>query len=213
MKQIRTLFFETNSSSTHSVCIHVRKKEEVVYNIPRNSKSVFEIPEYKCSDGDEVDTITNVLMSEVYKTSFVLNTIGRYLEKLEDYSDDFPVAFSKLCDGKLIDLNDPDEVREAIGSDLIYTKWLKDVVHEETGTKIEFSIVDSEETYKYFPYITTPYSESSDSDEFFNEILESLENNDECKFKSLCREIIFNKEIIIEDKDEAYGASINTNLL
>ena len=32
MKQIRTLFFETNSSSTHSVCIHVRKKEEVVYH-------------------------------------------------------------------------------------------------------------------------------------------------------------------------------------
>ena len=72
MKQIRFRTFETNSSSTHSVSIKINKPKQVINNIPRNSPEVFKICEYFISDGDELESIENILMSEVVKSAFIL---------------------------------------------------------------------------------------------------------------------------------------------
>lgn len=213
MRQIRLGVFETNSSSSHSVSIKVREKEEVIKNIPRNQSTIYVIQEYVCCNGDETSSITNILMSEVSKAAFMINVIGGHLEILYEDYEDMEITLKELCNGKSVDIHDKTAVLHAIENDLIYTKWVKDVVYEETGTRIEFSLKG--EAYRYFPYISTSYDDGElDSEEnFYDELLEALKENDEFKFKSLCREIIFNKEIIIEDIDEAYGNEINRNLL
>ena len=212
MRQIRFGVFETNSSSSHSVSIKVREKEEVIKNIPRNQSAIYVIREYVCCNGEETSSITNILMSEVSKAAFMINVIGRHLEILYDDDGDMEITLKELCNGKSVDIYDKTAVLHAIENDLIYTKWVKDVVYEETGTKVRFHL---NEDHNYFPYISTSYDDRElDSEEnFYNELLEALKDNDEFKFKSLCREIIFNKEIIIEDVDEAYGNEINRNLL
>lgn len=214
MRQIRLGVFETNSSSSHSVNIKVREKEEVIKNILRNQSAIYVIREYVCCNGNGESSITNILMSEVSKAAFMVNVIGRHLEILNDNGFvNMHDNFSRLCGGKDIDLRNCKEVISAIENDLIYTTWVKDTIYEETGTKVRFHL---NEDHKYFPYISTSYynDRELDSEEnFYDELLEALKDNDEFKFKSLCREIIFNKEIIIEDVDEAYGNEINRNLL
>lgn len=217
MKQIRFGAFETNSSSTHTICIRVNKPKQVDNNIPRNSSEVFKIYDYEVCDGDELESIENILMSEISKTAFILKIIGCYLEDLyEDLDDkDFKKMYLDRCGKESININDPVEFKKSMSEDLIYTKWIKDVVYEETGTRIEFELKHVEGSYsnRYFPYTSVPYSEGSTDDEFFDSIFGSLKEENEHSFKSLCREIIFNKDIIIVDKDEAYCSHYNIKYL
>ncbi len=200
MIQTRVGLFETNSSSTHSVSIGLpRVEEKPDFKIPRGG--YFKIPEYRVANGLESETIDNILVSEVWKLSFLVNVIATYIVDLEEDSE-FLDIFSGLC-GRVVDLADKDDQRKAISQDLIYMKWLKDMVFEETGTLIEIPIPE-EKKYDHFPYFDQLWTDDGSGGEFYEEIQKSLENGDESKFKSLCREIVFNPSIIIQDKDEAY---------
>ena len=217
MKTIRTKCFETNSSSTHSVSIRMRKQEEVINNIPRNSKKPFQITEYLVSDGEETETVINTLMSENYKTFFIFAVIVEKLREILDDSDKEEEIIASLCGGVDYNLNGSDDelkqfYQTLLTEKLIYTRWLKEVVYEETGTEIVFKIPN---TIDWFPYMLTPYNSETDDheDEFYSELISTIENNDEIKFKALAHEIIFNKEIIIVDKDEAYCSHIENKIL
>lgn len=217
MEQIRFGTFETNSSSTHTVSIRVNKPKLVKNDIPRNSLDVFKIYDYEVCNGEESESIENILMSEISKTAFILKVIGHYLEGLFDdlSDDDFKKIYLDRCGKESIDINDPIEFKKSMSEDLIYTKWLKDVVYEETGTRIEFELKHVEGSYsnKYFPYTSVPYNEGKSDDEFYDSLTDSLREENEHLFKSLCREIIFNKDIIIVDKDEAYYSSYKITYL
>lgn len=219
MKIIRIGLFETNSSSSHSVSIGMRKPKEITNDIPRNSDRPFEIAEYFTADGDESETVINTIMSENYKTSFIFAVILERLGCLYDGLEDERTGIANLCGvdpNVLKEIESENDLRNAyktlLTENLIYTQWLKDVVYEETGTKITFKTPN---TRDWFPYMRTPYNSSyaDPDDEFYYELMSTLENNDEVKFKSLAREIIFNKEIIIVDKDEAYCSHIENKIL
>ena len=208
MKQIRTGVYETNSSSSHSISIGLPEiQEKPNLKIPRGG--YYKVPEYQVANGHEEETIKNILTTEVSKLSFILNIIATYLENLsEDSDDDCLDILGGLC-GRTVDLDNKDDQRKAISQDLIYMKWLRDMVFEETSTHIEIPI--PEET-DYFPFFSTLYSERSCGD-FYDEIFEALEDGDEARFKSLCREIVFNPSIIIQDIDSAYCCDYTENIL
>lgn len=210
MKQVRSGLYETNSSSTHSVSIGPIKKKKVNGDIPRQSTEVYEVPEYQVANGHEESTIKNTLVSETYKLAFLVNVVATYIEEeYENYDDYIATTFSCLC-GRSVEEDNEDDERKAISQDLIYIKWLREMVEEETETKIKFPI-PSEKSYESFPYYTTLYTEKYD--DFYEEIKKSIEDQDEALFKSLCREIVFNSSIIIEDTDKAYHCDYEENIL
>ena len=209
MKQIRQGLFETNSSSTHSVSIGPIKKKEINKNIPRNI-TLYEIPEYRVANGHEESTVCNILMTEVSKLSFLFNVIATCIKnEYEDYNDYIVTTFSCLCE-RPVSESDVVDQRKAISQDLIYMRWLREMVQEETGTLIKIPIPE-EKRYNEFPYFDTLYSE--DSDAFYDELNKSIQDSNEELFKALCREIVFNTEIIIEDTDEAYCCELEKHVI
>lgn len=209
MRQIRNSVFETNSSSSHSVSIGPVKKKEVNKNIPRNIK-LYEVPEYEVANGHEERTVSNTLMTEVSKLSFLFNLVATYISReYEDYNDYIVTTFSCLC-GRAVSESDPADQRKAISQDLIYMRWLREMVQEETGTLIKIP-VPKEKRYDEFPYFDTLYTEGDD--DFYEEIKKSIEDQDEALFKALCREVVFNPEVIIKDIDEAYRCDYEEHVL
>lgn len=210
MINYRKSIFETNSSSSHSITIGPEESRIVNNDIPRNLGILFQVPEYKRADGREDSTVRNTLITEVAKLSFLFNIVATYISNLADgmscSSDKFiSTKFSELCERNV--LQSDQDIKLAMSRDLIYMRWIKDVVFEETGTKIEIPI--PEETY--FPYFDILYTDSGD--DFYNEIMNTMKNNNEAKFKSICREIVFNPDILIEDLDRAYCCDIIENVL
>ena len=210
MKQIRKGLFETNSSSSHSISIGPIKKKEVNKNIPRNI-NLYEVPEYEVANGHEESTISNTLITEVSKLSFLFNIVATYIgDEYEDGYDNYiGTTFSCLC-GRAVSELDCDDQRKAISQDLIYMRWIREMVQEETGTLIKIPI-PSKKNYDEFPYFYTLWTE--EHDDFYEEIKKSIEDQDESLFKALCREIVFNPEVIIKDVDEAYGCDYKENIL
>ena len=136
MRQIRNSVFETNSSSSHSVSIGPVKKKEVNKNIPRNI-TLYEVPEYEVANGHENRTVSNTLMTEVSKLSFLFNLVATCIRnEYEDYNDYIVTTFSCLC-GRAVSESDPADQRKAVSQDLIYMRWLREMVQEETGTLIK----------------------------------------------------------------------------
>lgn len=209
MKQIRNSAFETNSSSSHSISIGLRKKE-VIKDIPRNV-AIYEVPEYEIANGHEESTISNTLITEVSKLSFLFNIVATYIrDEYEDGYDNYiGTTFSCLCE-RAVSESDYDDQRKAISQDLIYMRWIREMVQEETGTLIKIPI-PSKKKYDDFPYFDTLWTE--EHDDFYEEIKKSIENQDESLFKSLCREIVFNPDIIIKDVDEAYSCEYEEHIL
>lgn len=209
MKQIRNNVFETNSSSSHSISIGPIKKKEVNKNIPRDIK-LYEVPEYEIANGHEESTINNILITEVSKLSFLFNIVATCIKnEFEDYDDYIVTTFSCLC-GRAISESDVADQKKAISQDLIYMKWIQEMVQEETGTLIKIPI-PKEKRYNEFPYFDTIYTE--DNDDFYKEIKKSIKDQDEALFKALCREVVFNPEVIIKDIDKAYCCDYEENLL
>ena len=209
MKQIRNNVFETNSSSIHSISIGPIRKKEVNKNIPRDIK-LYEVPEYEIANGHEESTISNILITEVSKLSFLFNIVATCIEnEFEDYDDYIVTTFSCLC-GRAVSESDVADQKKAISQDLIYMKWIQEMVQEETGTLIKIPI-PKEKRYNEFPYFDTIYTE--DNDDFYKEIKESIKDQDEALFKALCREVVFNPEVIIKDIDKAYCCDYEENLL
>ncbi len=208
MKQIRNNVFETNSSSSHSISIGPIKKKEVNKNIPRNIK-LYEVPEYEIANGHEESTISNILITEVSKLSFLFNIVATCIEnEFEDYDDYIVTTFSCLC-GRAVSSDVADQ-KKAISQDLIYMKWIQEMVQEETGTLIKIPI-PKEKRYNEFPYFDTIYTE--DNDDFYKEIKKSIKDQDEALFKALCREVVFNPKVIIKDIDKAYCCDYEENVL
>lgn len=208
MKQIRWWIFETNSSSSHSVSIGPIKRKEISKDIPRNVP-IYEIPEYKVANGHTESTIINTLITEVSKLSFLFNVIASfiYYDYEEGYDGYIVNTLSCLC-GRAISEADPNDQKKAISQDLIYMRWLREIVQEETGTLIKIPIPESNE----FPYFDVIYFTGSSGD-LYDELWKSIEDQDEALFKSLAREIVFNPEIIIKDSDESYYYDIKENTL
>ena len=209
MKQIRWWIFETNSSSSHSVSIGPIKKKEVNKNIPRNVP-IYEIPEYKVANGHTESTISNTLITEVSKLSFLFNIVATCIQnEYEDYDDYIVTTFSCLC-GRAVSESDLADQRKAVSQDLIYMRWLREMVQEETGTLIKIPI-PKEKRYDEFPYFDTIYTE--EHDDFYEEIKKSIKDQDEALFKALCREVVFNPEVIIKDIDAAYSCDYEEYVL
>lgn len=210
MKQIRNNVFETNSSSSHSISIGPIKKKEVNKNIPRNIK-LYEVPEYEIANGHEDRTVSNTLMTEVSKLSFLFNLVATCIknEFEDDYDDYIVTTFSCLC-GRAVSESDVADQRKAISQDLIYMKWIQEMVQEETGTLIKIPI-PKEKRYNEFPYFDTLWTE--EHDDFYEEIKKSIEDQDEALFKALCREVVFNPEVIIKDIDAAYSCDYEEHVL
>ena len=189
MKQIRRKVFETNSSSTHSITI-AKKTEIKEKNIPRNSKSIYLVKEFGDVDGGECEYDLNAHMDEEDKLRYIVNMIATVYDSCHDY-DETKENFILL-----------------INQDLFI--WLKEVVEEETGSRIEFDIQEN----RYFPYFETTYAEDDNIEELLH-IEEDGESFNKEKFKKRVKEIIFNKDIAIYNENCPYGmeeASIKRKL-
>lgn len=187
MKKIRYGSFETNSSSTHTITIskYQKPREE---NIPRNLTKItgemFNIAEYGDCGGDDETYACDTIRTEVEKLGFIINMIASICQnKYEDMWD-----FNK---------RDIKGYNEEIFQKLIKTDlftWLKESVFEETGTMINYVMPEG----YLFPFYETTYDENRG----ISSIL-STESKDE--FKKKVKEIIFDKDVIIENEVCPYG--------
>ena len=195
MKQIRHSVFETNSSSTHSITIGIRK---FIFNdFPRNSKEVFDIYplENPSADGSENFTDVIVYRTEVNKTRFIVHMLVSH-ESENDFAD-MPQWKNRINGWWDVENLDEDDLNE-FGNDLFALdpfKWLKEVIEKETGTQIAFHV--SSDTCSFWD---TVYDENK----YIVEVLGLNSMKDEKELKKKIKEIIFNPKITIESKDESY---------
>ena len=175
-RQIRFGVFETNSSSTHSLSIYERGK--FTFNdIPRNSEVIID---------DNFETVTEQIFDQMGKLNFVVTMLASICEC--HYDDD---KMERLVFDDFINLN--------------WFKWLKEVVKEESNTEVIYQ----KPTYywsgkdKTFPYYETTYDEESTVESIFTKDNPSI-LEDEVKFKERVKHIIYNPEVIIEDKENEY---------
>lgn len=187
MRTIRNNTFETNSSSTHTITISRYKKpreENIPRNLTKNTGKIFDITEFgDCGGGDETYAC-DVLRTEVEKLRFIVNMIAsvcedEYYEMWNYEKRDIP-GYNKEIFQKLTN------------TDLFI--WLKEAVLEETGTMINYVMPDN----NWFPFYETTYDENKG-------ISEILSVKDKDKFKQKVKDIIFDKDIIIENEVCPYG--------
>lgn len=187
MKTIRKNTFETNSSSTHTITITKYSKpreENIPRNLTRDTGKLFDITEYGGCGGDDDTYACDTLRTEIEKLSFIINMIASVCDN--EYGDmwDF-------------DKRDVEGYNEEIFQKLIETDlfiWLKEAVLEETGTMINYVMPDG----YIFPFYETTYDESYG-------IKHILETDNKAKFKKKVKEIIFDKDTIIENEVCPYG--------
>lgn len=187
MRTIRNNTFETNSSSTHTITIsrYQKPREE---NIPRNltktTGKMFNVVEHGDCGGDDETYACDILRTEIEKLGFIINMIASVCEN--EYGDMWD--FNKR--------NNPDYNKEIfnklINTDLFI--WLKEVVLEETGTMIDYVMPNN----NWFPFYETTYDELEGIDTM-------LSTDDKDEFKKKVKEIIFDKDVIIENEVCPYG--------
>lgn len=175
MYQIRRGVFETNSSSTHSITITKWQKPKEKL-IPRNYNSIYIVEEYGDVGGGECEYVLHTHYDEVDKLRYIVNMLATVYDNIIG-SENFILLVNR---------------------DLFV--WLKEVVQEETGTRIEFEKPNS----KYFPYFETTYSDEEDIRDLLD-LTEVGDSFDKEKFKARVREIIFNKDIVIYNENLPYG--------
>ena len=175
MEQIRRGVFETNSSSTHSITITKWQKPKEKL-IPRNYNSIYIVEEYGDVGGGECEYVLHTHYDEVDKLRYIVNMLATVYDNIIG-SENFILLVNR---------------------DLFV--WLKEVVQEETGTRIEFEKPNS----KYFPYFETTYSDEEDIRDLLD-LTEVGDSFDKEKFKARVREIIFNKDIVIYNENLPYG--------
>ena len=179
MKIVRKNVFETNSSSTHVLTIH--KSEDIDKKIPRNVENlkICEIDFYEHRE---------FLTGELLKLRFLVELIALEL------SDEWAFCEKHSLDYK--DLKDWNKIKDLfLGQN--YFKWLNEVIKEECNTTLEYT-----KTSSYFPFI----SEGFAFEETYvpNGFFDKTRKNDEEYVKGLYKEIIFNDNIVISDKNEEW---------
>lgn len=188
METIRVNTFETNSSSTHSITIskyQIPRENNIPRNLTKDTGKLYDIEEYgDCGGGDETYAC-DTLRTEVEKLSFIINMIASVIENgsLQDKFD-----YKQRENEQYI----KEYFNIMVNSDLF--RWLKEVVIEETGTEINYI----QPTNNWFPFYETTYDETQG-------ISSLLDTNDKDKFKARVKDIIFNKDIIIENEVCPYG--------
>lgn len=175
-RQIRFGVFETNSSSTHSLTIFERGKFEF-NDIPRNTEVIID---------DKFDIVTDQIFDQMGKLNFVVTMLASICENR--YDDD---EMEKLEFNDFINLN--------------WFKWLKEVVKEQSNTELIYQrpVYYYGGAYKRFPYYETTYDEDETVEYIFTKGDSSILDDEE-KFKERVKYIIYNPEVIIEDKENEY---------
>lgn len=180
MKIIRKNVFETNSSSSHSIVIS--NKENKTMKFPRKSNDVFKL-DYVAPSCCDSSSDYEFLTTEVSKAGYLLCIIASYLEY---GADEDIIDFEKV---RTLTFNDIYEVKQF--------KWLKELIEEETDTVIEFE--PNSRRRDSFPFYPVTYDDESDITELF-----CFDWEDENSFKIYMKDIIFNPNIGIIDKDEIW---------
>jgi hypothetical protein len=78
-------------------------------------------------------------------------------------------------------------------------KWLKELVKEERNT----DVIYTDQSNSSFPYYETTYDDDNGIEYIFS-ARNKYDLSDESDFKKRCKEIIFDKTICIEDKENEY---------
>jgi hypothetical protein len=185
MINIRRSVFETNSSSTHSISI-IKNQEKFYKRIPRNSSAEYKVEEYGDIGSSDDYYAENEHYDEVDKLRYIINMIASFYE----YDDD---------DWDYSRKNDDEYVNECFDKLLRRNLfiWLKEVVKEETGTNIKIVQPYS----RYYPFFEITWSDDINIKQLFK----IEDDNDEEAFKKRIKEIIFDKDIIIINKNVPYG--------
>lgn len=185
MLKVRHQVYETNSSSTHSLTI--RKLSSKQTTIPENSE--FDI----CREIGFVSNETAV--SEMQKLRYLVSLVALYMEYKADHNEAFDDDYYGYYGEK--STAGWRRYQKDIFS-FPWLVWLCEVVKEERDTILFF-----DKNVSDFPYISET---DGFEDDYVWEVLgfskEDRDNKDIVKEKF--REIIFNPEIILEDKVEEY---------
>ena len=187
MKTIRTNTFETNSSSTHSITISKYQKpreDNIPRNLTRDTGKLFSVAEYgDCGGGDE-EYACDTLRTETEKLSFIINMIASVVEDTHYDMWDYDKRNESGYNEKIFN--------QMIKTDLFV--WLQEAVLEETGTMIDYVKPNNNR----FPFYETTYDECVGIEEL-------LQVSDKEKFKNKVKEIIFDKDIFINNEVCPYG--------
>lgn len=174
-KQIRRGCFETNSSSTHSVSIYNRSKL-IFADIPKDSEVII----------DGTHSTTTDIFDELGKLNFVVTMLASIVERKCDYNELEVKSFEEM-----INLN--------------WFKWLAEVVKEESNTEVVYNCPKNYigEDKSCVPYYDITWDENDSIENIFtNDNSDVME--DEMRFKKRIKDIIYNPEVIIEDKENEY---------
>lgn len=187
MKTIRTNTFETNSSSTHSITISKYQKpreDDIPRNLTRDTGKLFSVAEYgDCGGGDE-EYACDTLRTETEKLSFIINMIASVVEDTHYDMWDYDKRNESGYNEKIFN--------QMIKTDLFV--WLQEAVLEETGTMIDYVKPNNNR----FPFYETTYDECVGIEEL-------LQVSDKEKFKNKIKEIIFDKDVFIDNEVCPYG--------
>lgn len=174
-RQIRIGVFETNSSSTHSVSIYNRSKL-IFADIPKDSEVII----------DGTHSTTTDIFDELGKLNFIVTMLASIIERKCDYDELEVKSFEEM-----INLN--------------WFKWLAEVVKEESNTEVVYKCPKNYrgEDKSSVPYYNTTWDEDNSIEDIFtNDNSDVME--DETRFKKRVKNIIYNPEVIIEDKENEY---------
>ena len=185
MKSIRNLVFETNSSSTHSLTI--RRLTDEDKSIPYDTE--LDICASVDFQGDDL------IMSEMEKLRYMVQMVALQMDYEAD-RDYFGVDTYRYWGEKA------KEGWKKYKNKILefpWLVWLCEVVKEERNTTLVFS----EKYNSNFPYIS---AFDTFEDAYVFEVLGLNKQNmyDKEKVKAIFKDIIFNPNVILEDKDEEY---------
>lgn len=190
METIRSGAFETNSSSTHSITISTYQKpreDNIPRNLTRDTGKTFLVAEMGDCGGSDETYACDTHRTEIEKLRFVINMIATLMDAEND-------------DGIYWDFNRRAEkgYNEKCFEEMVHDKyfqWLTEAILEETGTMIEYK---RPEDISWFPFFDTTSDENNGIDAL-------LHAEDKEHFKKTVKNIIFNKDVIIENEVCPYG--------
>lgn len=102
------------------------------------------------------------------------------------------VMLASILDHEDRDYDNEPNLEEVINSNIFV--WLKEIIKEQRNTDIVYKSDQS-----YFPYFETTYDENDSIEEILK-----CDIDDEKSFKERITEIIFDENIVIEDKENEY---------
>lgn len=204
MINIRRNLFETNSSSTHSISLS-RPTPEKTDDIPTNT-NIFIKPYDKPACGyDDEEIEIFAYRTQMAKLRYLIHVLVSVLHEQvpEKYLTEFQ---DKIDNWQYHPSTEEKELYAEKFFKLSQFKWLYDMIYEKIGSKlhIEYDIEKS------FPFWETVYDDNDNLLEVFEFDNDSWNNEDE--FKNKMQQLIFDKNIVIYDKNIPYSAGDYTNI-